>query len=87
MDVVSTLGDLSARFTKADQFTKLDKHANTLKTEWKKPLLEISKENQKLLEWDAARLPELKQFLDNSAAGKTVSLVLVLLAAVRYLFL
>lgn len=84
MDVVSTLGDLSARFTKADQFTKLDKHANTLKTEWKKPLLEISKENRKVLEWDAARLPEMMQFLKGSAGGKTLSLVLVLLVVVRY---
>lgn len=86
MDVVSTLGDLSARFTSAEQFDKLEKHANTLKEEWKKPLLEISKANRKVLEWDTARLPELKQFLDNAAGGKTVSLVLILLVVARYVF-
>lgn len=87
MDVVWTLGDLSARFTKVEQFELLEKHANTLKEEWKKPLLEICKENRKVLEWDTARLPELKQFLDNSAGGQTVSLVLILLVVARYMFL
>lgn len=85
MDVVSTLGDLSARFTNAEQFEKFEKHVNTLKEEWKTPLLAVSKENRKLLEWDTARLPELKQFFDNSGVSKSVSFSLIILIAIKYL--
>lgn len=84
MDVVSTLGDLSSRFTNAEQFDKLEKHANTLKEEWKTPLLAKSKDNRKLLVWDQERLPELLKFLDSSAASTKVSLMVVLLVVAKY---
>lgn len=86
MDVISTLGELSTRFTKEEQFTKLEKHANTLKNEWKMPLLELCKANRKVLEWDKARLPEVNRFLGNSAGAKTISLVLVLLVVAKSIF-
>lgn len=81
MDTVSTLGDLSARFTKKEQFDKLEtglEGLEGLSDEQKAKIKDISTKNRKNLEWDASRLPEVKKYV---SAGINLQFSIITLIA------
>lgn len=88
MSIVSTLGDLSARFVSKKQFDALDEYVKKLGNQAEKEQLQaISQRNLKMLDWDRERLAELKGFLKGSAATKSFSVLLsIVLLSMVYVF-
>lgn len=91
MSLSSTLSDLSSRFTRQEQFDKLELFvASPAVPDADKARIRTALDkNKKQLEWDSARLGEVRQHYRNlagSAASMTISFF-ALSAAVMTAFL
>lgn len=64
---MKTLGDLSARFVRKEQFDALDEYIRKITNRVEKEGLQAaSKKQRKLLDWDRKRLIELTEFFKGS---------------------
>lgn len=90
MDLGSTLGDLSSRFTNTEQVEKLEKFITDtdLPESVKTRLTSSVARGRKNIEWDSKRLGEMKTYFDQgkggSSSGKALSVVVSVLATMIY---